>query len=170
MITKCIYFAKQPDSNTNEEIFKFVNSIVDAIVNYKISRFEEVYPYFVNYIEYVFYRTRTGINIKHLPSPLSYFIDYYLEMKYNLNNSDFKILKPKIQRFLNDYEDQLIKDRISNKKVLTLIKDILVKFSDYLESGERTTFIFCITKILKRLNKWSNGLINKSIKNIFHLK
>jgi len=91
-------------------------------------------------------------------------------MKYSLNNSDFKILKPKIQRFLNDYEDQLIRDRILNKKVLSLIKDILVKFSDYLDSGEITTFIFCITKILKRLNKWSNGLINKSIKNIFHLK
>jgi len=143
---------------------------VDAIVNYKISRFEDIYPYFVNYIEYIFYRTRTGINIMHLPSPLSFYIDYYLEMKYSLNTSDFKIFKSNIQQFLNDYEDQLIRERILNKIELSQIKDILVKFSDYLNSGESTTFIFCITKILKSLKKWSNGLINKNIKNIFHLK
>jgi len=169
-ITKCIYFAKQPPSNTDEEIFSYVNSIVDEIVNYKLSRYEEIYPYFVNYIEYVFYRTGNGINIKDLQFPLSFYIEYYLELNFNLNTSELKTLKPRIQRFLDDYEHQLVRDRILDKKDLPPIKNMLENFSDYLENETSTTFIYCIIKILKGLKKWSSGFINKNIKSIFHLK
>ncbi len=167
MITKCVYFAKQPNSNINRGIFQFVNTIVDAIVNYKISRFDKIYPFFINYIETVFNATKGGINIVNMPFPLSHYIDYYLELKFYFKKSELESLKPKIERFLKDYENQLILNRILDGKKLSLIKDSLEKLSEYLDSAESSTFIYCITKILKIIKMWSNGLINKNIKNIF---
>lgn len=169
-ITKCIYFAKQPDSSTNREIFFLVNALVDAIVNYKISRFETVYPYFVNYIKYVLHRAKNGIKIQYLPSPISYYIDYYLEMNFYFKKQDFQPVKQKIQRFLKNYENQLKNYGILTDNRIELLQDALKQFTEYLESEKNITLIYCITKILKSLRIWSNGLVNNTIRQIFHLK
>jgi len=104
--TKYIYFAKQPSviKNINFDIWWCHNAIIDSFVNYKITRFSNIYSLYKDYISAVLSR---NIYLPEMYMWIGGYIEYYLAFHYNLLDEEKKKFRTSYNTFINKLKNNI---------------------------------------------------------------
>jgi len=165
----CPYFAKQSMVPVNERIGIYDNTLVDSFVNYNITRYDEIYHIFLEYVDIYLNAGTQRLDPKNLDI-LLYYLNLYLDFHYCLKLEDFQKREQKINIFFKELEELILTAPSISKETFGIIKEELLKFEEYLEVEKSAPIIFFILKILKKIPYWRQSDVNENIRKIYNIK
>lgn len=126
--TNYIYFAKKPDFNgIRSNIWWCHNAVIDSFVDYRISRFPEIYSQYKDYISAVITR---NINPLELYEWFGGYIEYYLAYIFNLQDEDRRAFEIYYYRFINKVKSVIQQNTGLIDNQFDLIDSSLNNFGD----------------------------------------
>ncbi len=126
--TNYIYFAKQPENNNIEfDIWWCHDAVIGSFINYRISRFQEIYNLYKDYILAVFTR---NINPRELYQWFGGYIEFYLAYNFNLYDEEKQAFETNYNRFINKIRTFIKQNTSLNNYQFNLIDSALNEFED----------------------------------------
>ncbi len=165
----CPFFAKQTQVPVNVKIGFYTNCIIDSFVNYNLTKYDFIYPYFLNLINIYLTHGKNGPD-PNTPDLLGFYLNSYLDMHYNLKKENFDERKSKFSNYFKNFEKLILKNSSISQGALNIIKKELIRFEDFKEMEKNTSVIGYIFLVLKVIPFWSNFELAKNIRLIFNIK
>ena len=103
----CPFFAKQTQVPVNVQIGFYNTCIVDSFVNYNLSNYDYIYPYFLDYVDIYLTEGRNGPD-PNTPGLLGFYLNFFLDIHYCLKKKNFDERKRMISNYFKNFEELIL--------------------------------------------------------------
>jgi len=167
--TSCLQFARPPHigSPSITDLLPLINNLLDDFVNYNISQFKPLYPYY-RLTMLKFLGNTFIINIKNFTDSIlliTYYFLLFVDFNFILRERDRNKYQNKISRVLNTLEKLII--RLSENTDLKGIKDELIKFQQIRVTNDKKDIFNFFVIVLASIGIWEKSSITQQIENLF---
>jgi len=149
------YFAREPNENTNQDVFDYINYLIDCFANYH-SFNSEYYPLYLNYIDKLLNLIHRGFVFTNTHELLGGYLGFYLEFKYNLKVNDKENRQVDIKTYLRNLKNIIVQNSQLYHQLFQKINRKLDDF-EFLRSTDNPEeiikFCFDLLEILPFWNK-----------------
>lgn len=154
------------------DILPLLNNLIDDFINYNLTHFDEIYPF---YREKLFYYLDNLQDFKNrieqenqINTLISWYFLFFIDFNYILKENDKKERLPEITDLLNCLENNILQlTPIKNKKKIKNISKKLDLFKRVRSTRKPIKIVSFFIRVLLTLDLWKKKTIKKQMKYIF---